>query len=148
MVALLLTLEGGGTSLCSPSREEVSWLGVRLHTDTLPSCTDRRPFAHTHTWNSLLGIPSTPAISELRHTATLPSGNNRRACRTGFTAVCVTCASHRPARFMLPYQCLAMLQQEKAWQNAPQLIFVSDMCQAPCYELHLMCSSQAPGRLY
>ena len=41
MVALLLTLEGGGTSLCSPSREYVSWLGVRRHTDTLPSCTKR-----------------------------------------------------------------------------------------------------------
>ena len=49
---------------------------------------------------------------------------------------------------MLPYQCLAMLQQENAWHNAPQLIFVSDMCRAPCYELHLMCSSQAPGLLY
>ena len=41
MVALLLTLEDGGTSLCSPSREYVSWLGVRRHTETLPSCSCR-----------------------------------------------------------------------------------------------------------
>ena len=40
MVALLLTLEGGGTSLWRPSREYVSCPGVLLQTDKLPSCNN------------------------------------------------------------------------------------------------------------
>ena len=58
MVALLLTLEGGGTSLCSPSREYVSWLGVRRHTETLPSCSCR---------SRMRGLVPGAARSTVRH---------------------------------------------------------------------------------
>ena len=41
-VALLLMREGGGMSLCRPSRLYVSWPGVRRQMDRLPSCMPHR----------------------------------------------------------------------------------------------------------
>lgn len=48
MVALLLTLEGGGTSLWRPSREYVSCPGVLLQTDKVPSCINTSQFVLLH----------------------------------------------------------------------------------------------------
>ena len=113
MVALLLTLEGGGTSLCSPSKEYVSWLGVRRHTDTLPSCTQRRPSEYRHSCNSLLGILSTPAVGDGCPTTTLPSGAKRKAYCTGSTAdMCRLQSQPAHARHMPPHLYSAIISKE------------------------------------